>query len=224
MSDVLTPYSLAYAVTCLATYLVAAIPSGYLLVKVRTGQDVRTMGSGNIGATNVARNLGTAWFIPVFIFDFLKGFAPVFWLAPWVAATWKCPTCPRPEVTLMVFCGLFAVLGHMFPVYIRFKGGKAVATVGGVLFALSWQAALVGIVVFVLVFLLTRYVSVGSIVAAVAMPVASHFTVANRSIDSVERWLITIFLGVAAVLVIWRHRTNIRRLLDGTEHRVWTKA
>ena len=224
MPDVVTTYSLIYAVTCLATYLVAALPSGYLLVKLRTGKDVRDMGSGNIGATNVARSLGTAWFAPVFIFDFMKGFAPVFWLAPWVAATWKCPTCPHPEITLMVFCGLFAMLGHMFPVYIRFKGGKAVATVGGVLFALNWQAAAAAIVVWALVFLVTRYVSVASIVGSAAVPVANHFTRTNRFTVPAEHWMITIFLAVAAAFVIWRHRTNIRRLLDGTEHRIWKKA
>ena len=97
------PNELIYALTGLLCYFVGAIPSGYILVKLKTGKDIRTMGSGNIGATNVARALGTPWFVPVFIFDFFKGFAPVFWLAPWVATRWQCPTCQAPMSMLAVF-------------------------------------------------------------------------------------------------------------------------
>jgi len=86
------PHEAFYAAAFLASYFAGAIPTGYLLVKLKTGKDIRTMGSGNIGATNVARTLGSGWFVPVFVVDFLKGFAPVFWLAPWVAHRWPCPT------------------------------------------------------------------------------------------------------------------------------------
>jgi glycerol-3-phosphate acyltransferase PlsY len=84
------PKELAYALACILAYLAGSIPFGWLVVRIRTGQDIRTMGSGNIGATNVARSLGMAWFVPVFALDFLKGFAPVFWMAPWVAVRWPC--------------------------------------------------------------------------------------------------------------------------------------
>jgi glycerol-3-phosphate acyltransferase PlsY len=219
------PKELAYVLTGLVSYFVGAIPSGYILVKLKTGKDVRTMGSGNIGATNVARVLGTAWFFPVFLFDFFKGFAPVFWLAPWVAAEWKCTTCMAPTVSLAVFCALLSMVGHMWPVYLGFRGGKGVATVGGILFAMNWIAALIAIGVWGLVFLLFRYVSLGSIVAALSLPVAHQITaplVMSRWAGETP-WVMTGFLGVAAVLVIVRHRSNLKRLLAGTEQRFGKK-
>ena len=100
------PNELIYALAGLLSYFVGAIPAGYIVCKLKTGKDIRTMGSGNIGATNVARVLGTPWFVPVFIFDFFKGFAPVFWLAPWVATRWRCPTCPALLTCLAVRSGL----------------------------------------------------------------------------------------------------------------------
>ena len=216
-------YELIYGAACAGSYLAGSIPSGYLLVKLRTGKDVRTMGSGNIGATNVARMLGVPWFIPVFLFDFLKGFAPVFWLAPWVAARWKCPTCPAPTVTLAVFCALFSLVGHMWPVWLGFRGGKGVATAGGILFALNWAAALVAMAVWLVVFIPSRYVSLGSIVAALALPVANHYT--SRYVMSrwEHPWILTVFFAVVAVLVIWRHKANLKRLLSGTEKKFGRK-
>jgi glycerol-3-phosphate acyltransferase PlsY len=212
-----------YAAACVISYLLGAIPFGYILVRIRTGKDVRTMGSGNIGATNVARNLGAAWFVPVFALDFLKGFAPVFWLAPWVAARWRCPTCPAPMVTLAVFCGLFSLVGHMWPVTLGFRGGKGVATMVGVLVAMSWPAALVATVVWVAVFLPFRYVSLGSIAAALSLPVAHHFTSRYVMPRWEEPWIVTIFFAVAGLLVIWRHKENLRRLFQGTERKVGRK-
>ena len=198
-----------YALFGALAYLIGAIPFGYLVVKLKTGQDVRTLGSGNIGATNVARVLGTAWFVPVFVLDFLKGFAPVFWAAPFVAARWPCPICSHLPTALAILYGLCAMLGHMFPVYLRFKGGKGVATVAGLLFAMNWMAALIGLGVFVLAFLPSRYISLGSIAGALAVPVANHFTRGH--------WMLTVFFAVAGLLVVVRHRSNIQRLIAGTE-------
>ncbi len=220
------PNELAYALAGLFSYFVGAIPSGYVLVKLRTGKDVRTLGSGNIGATNVARALGTAWFFPVFVLDFFKGFAPVFWLAPWVSAQWKCASCSAPTVTLAVFCALLALVGHMWPIYLGFRGGKGVATVGGILFAMNWIAALIAIGVWGLVVLLFRYVSLGSLVAAVSLPVAHQMTARygmGRWAGETP-WVMTVFLAVAAVLVIFRHRSNLKRLIEGTEQRVGKKT
>ncbi|HZE98664.1 MAG TPA: glycerol-3-phosphate 1-O-acyltransferase PlsY [Planctomycetota bacterium] len=219
------PNEVAYALACLASYFVGAIPSGYVLVRLKTGKDVRTMGSGNIGATNVARVLGTAWFVPVFIFDFMKGFAPVFWLAPWVADRWRCVSCPAPLVTLAVFCALASLVGHMWPIYLGFRGGKGVATVGGILFAMNWMAALIAIGVWILVFIPFRYVSLGSVVAALSLPVANQLTArqAMKQWAGETPWVITIFLGIAAVLVIVRHKANIGRLLAGTEQKFGKK-
>jgi glycerol-3-phosphate acyltransferase PlsY len=217
------PYELIYALTGLVSYFGGAIPSGYVLVKLKTGKDIRTMGSGNIGATNVARNLGVPWFVPVFVFDFLKGFVPVFWLAPWVAERWKCPTCPAPLDCLAVFCALLALVGHMWPIYLGFRGGKGVATMGGILFALNWLAALIAMGVWVLVFIPFRYVSLGSVIAALSLPVAHHFTAPYVMARWKMPWIITVFLGVAAILVIWRHKANLKRLLDGTEKKFGRK-
>ena len=218
------PVELIYGAAGVAAYLLGAVPSGYLLVKAKTGRDIRTMGSGNIGATNVARTLGARWFIPVFGFDFLKGFAPVFWAAPWLAARWPCGHCPAPAAALAVFLGLCALVGHMWPVYLGFRGGKGVATVGGILFALNFAAALVAMAVWVVVFLPSRYVSLGSIAGALALPFANHFTadVAARRWES--KWPATVFLALAALLVIWRHKGNLQRLLAGTEKRLGRKA
>jgi len=215
--------NLIYGAAGVVSYFLGAIPFGYLLVKMKTGKDVRTMGSGNIGATNVARTLGVPWFVPVFVLDFMKGFAPVFWLAPWVATRWRCPICPSPLVTLAVFCALCALVGHMWPIYLGFRGGKGVATMGGILFALNWVAALVAMAVWVIVFIPSRYVSLGSVVAAVALPLAHWFTAAYARSRWENRWVITVFMAVAGVLVIYRHKANLQRLLAGTEKRLGRK-
>ncbi|HVE42802.1 MAG TPA: glycerol-3-phosphate 1-O-acyltransferase PlsY [Planctomycetota bacterium] len=219
------PNELIYLLTGLLCYFVGAIPSGYILVKLKTGKDIRTMGSGNIGATNVARVLGTKWFVPVFIFDFFKGFAPVFWLAPWVATRWHCPTCQAPMSMLAVFCALLALVGHLWPIYLGFRGGKGVATVGGILFAFNWAAALIACAVWVLVFLPFRYVSLGSVIAALSLPVAQYFTwnLVKYRWGAETVWVGTVFLGIAGILVIVRHRANLKRLIEGTEKRFGTK-
>lgn len=122
-------------------------------------------------------------------------------------------------MTLAVFCGLAALAGHLWPVFLDFKGGKGVATVGGILFAMNWMAALIAMGVWVVVFLACRYVSVGSVVAAVAVPVAHHFTGHHFKARWEAPWIITIFLAVASALVILRHRANMKRLVEGTEKR-----
>jgi glycerol-3-phosphate acyltransferase PlsY len=216
--------TLAYAVLAAGSYLAGAIPSGYVLVKLRTGKDIRTLGSGNVGATNVARVLGTGWFVPVFVVDFLKGFAPVFWAAPWVASRWPLEGRPELGTALAVLSGMLALTGHLWPVTIGFRGGKGVATVGGLLFAMNWAAALIAMAVWVLAFLPWRYVSLGSVVAAVALPVANHFTADLVRPRYAAPWIITAFLGVAGLLVIWRHRENLRRLVRGEERKFGARA
>jgi glycerol-3-phosphate acyltransferase PlsY len=218
------PNELIYAAGAVVSYLAGAVPFGYVLVKLRTGKDIRTMGSGNIGATNVARNLGVPWFVPVFVLDFLKGFAPVFWLAPWVAARWPCGHCPYLKVSLAVLFALSALVGHMWPVYLEFRGGKGVATIGGILFALNWMAALLGMSVWVVVFIPFRYVSLGSVVAALSLPLANHLTARHFVERWKAPWIVTLFLGVAALLVIYRHKANLARLLAGTEKKFGRKG
>jgi glycerol-3-phosphate acyltransferase PlsY len=126
-------------------------------------------------------------------------------------------------VVLAVFCGLAALVGHMWPVWLGFRGGKGVATIGGILFALNWMAALAGMGVWVVVFVPFRYVSLGSIVAALSLPFANHLTRKYWFERWKAPWIVTVFLAVAAVLVIWRHQANIRRLLAGTEKKFGRK-
>jgi glycerol-3-phosphate acyltransferase PlsY len=125
--------------------------------------------------------------------------------------------------TLSVFCAFCALVGHMWPVYLGFRGGKGVATIGGILFALNWMAALVGMGVWGIVFLPFRYVSLGSVVAAVALPVAHHFTAPWLPKRGEPPWIVTAFLAVAGALVILRHRGNLARLLAGTEKKFGKK-
>jgi acyl phosphate:glycerol-3-phosphate acyltransferase len=215
--------NLIYGAAGVLSYFVGAIPFGYILVKLKTGKDIRTMGSGNIGATNVARTLGVPWFVPVFVLDFMKGFAPVFWMAPWVADTWKCKICPYPGATLQAFCALCALVGHMWPIYLGFRGGKGVATAGGILFALNWMAALIAMAVWVVVFVPFRYVSLGSVAAALVLPLAHWFTAARARPPGENRLVLTVFLGLAGLLVIYRHKANLQRLVSGTEKKFGTK-
>jgi glycerol-3-phosphate acyltransferase PlsY len=218
------PRELIYAAAALAAYLLGAVPAGYLVVRLRTGRDIRTLGSGNIGATNVARTLGAAWFLPVFAFDFLKGFAPVFWAAPWIARRWPCGRCADLETTLAVVLGLAALAGHLWPVYLDFRGGKGVATLGGVLFALNAKAALLAMAVWGVVFAPFRYVSLASVVAAIALPLLNHLTAESIRARWATPGLVTAFLALAAALVVWRHRANLQRLRAGTEPKFGRRA
>lgn len=193
--------------TVLSGYLLGSIPFG-LLVGRLNGIDIRQHGSGNIGATNVLRTLGKKWGYTTFALDVLKG----------VLAVVLVHFLPLPEaagftpVILKIAAGLACIVGHNFPVWLKFKGGKGVATTGGVLVALLPLAALVAVAAWVVTFYTTRYVSVASIVAAIAIPVA---------VWSIERQIdpLFIFSLVVAALGIWRHRANIQRLLAGTESR-----
>lgn len=202
-----------YGSAALVSYLVGAIPFGWLTAKFAKGIDLRKEGSGNIGATNAARVLGTGWFAPIFTLDFLKGFAPTAWLAPWVAATWPCPVCPDARPALMAACGVAALAGHLFPVYLGFKGGKGVATGAGVVFALNWIAGLAALGLWIVFFFATRYVSLASVVAALALPVAQFILAPDETIRLV------MFTGIAAI-VVWRHMANLGRIVRGEEPRV----
>lgn len=183
-------------------YLVGSIPFGFLLGKLN-GVDIRNLGSGNIGATNLTRTLGRDWGAACFLLDFLKGLLPVL-LLPRVLTG-------GGEV-LPVLAGAAAVVGHMFPIYLKFKGGKGVSTSVGALLALAFWSVIAGVAIWIAVFYLTRYVSLASLAAAVAMPVVALF------LPGEDAWT-RILLVVLAALIILRHRTNIVRLAQGTENR-----
>lgn len=186
------------------SYLVGSIPTAFLVVKRLKGVDVRTVGSGNVGATNVTRAAGFAAGASVFVVDLMKGLAAVLLVAPALQ--------PQPTPMFRLACGVAAVVGHAFPVFLAFRGGKGVATTIGVLAGLSPVVALTFATVWMVGFLLTRYVSVGSIAAAASIPL-------GLLLD--QRLPEELLLGAAlALLIIVRHRANIQRLLAGTEHRV----
>jgi len=186
-----------------ASYLLGAVPFGLLIGRLK-GIDIRRHGSGNIGATNVLRVLGKPLGITTFILDALKGFVPAFF-APRLGADGL-----DPQV-LSILCGVFAILGHNFPVFLGFKGGKGVATSAGMLVGLAPPVALIGLCAWAVFFFTFRYVSLASILASAIAGVAGWWVYPGPG------KLLPAVLSVLAVLVILRHRANITRLLNGTE-------
>jgi glycerol-3-phosphate acyltransferase PlsY len=206
---------LALAV-CFLSYLFGSFPAGYFAGRI-AGVDIRTFGSGNIGATNVLRALGKRWGYAVFFVDAFKGFCAVrlaVFLAEHLAAA-------RPDAIYFgIFAGVICVVGHMFPVWLGFKGGKGVATSAGVIFGLMPLAVVIVFLVWVIVFEVTRYVSIASIVAASALPVTVASLLYWKLIEGIGLFY---FSAVLAILVVWSHRTNFARLLKGTEQRFTRK-
>jgi glycerol-3-phosphate acyltransferase PlsY len=193
------------------SYLLGSIPFGYILVRVFQGVDVRSIGSGNIGATNVARTGGKGLAIATLILDALKGWLPVFL----VLTIQGIPTSgPAQLHTMATLAALCAVIGHMFPVWLGFRGGKGVATGLGVFLTLAPDAVLVALALFVAVVVFTRYVSLGSILAAASFPAALWWL--DR--DSFPAPALAMCTAIA-LLVIIRHHQNIGRLWAGTESR-----
>jgi acyl phosphate:glycerol-3-phosphate acyltransferase len=187
-----------------AAYLIGSIPFGILLAKLFGGVDVRKAGSGNIGATNVARVAGPLPGILTLVLDGVKGAAAV-----WLAARFT-----NESALWMTVAGLSALLGHCFPVWLRFRGGKGVATAAGMFLALCWPAALGAIGVFILVVLISRFVSLGSVSAAAAMPLLIYLLWAPHHAPPPA---ITFGAFAAAMLVVYKHDANIQRLVEGRE-------
>ena len=188
----------------LAAYVAGATPSAFWIGRAFFGKDLRTLGSCNLGATNALRVLGWRAALPVVVVDAFKGFAPVWWfpgLDDQTAAWWT------------VVYGAAAIVGHVFSFWVRFRGGKGVATSAGVLAGVAPVAGVVGLVAWVLALLVSRTVSVASLVAALTVGVAGLFL---SGIGVSGR----VFLGFIAVFVVWAHRPNIRRLLAGAEPRI----
>jgi len=205
---------MSYVATAAAAYLLGSVPTGFLMAQAK-GIDIRGLGSGNIGATNVFRVLGKPAGVLVLLVDAVKGF-----LACAVAPALVCRLLGSPpEAThhlrdwLAITGGLAAVLGHNYTVWLWFRGGKGIATSAGVLVALVPYALLAIVAIWIVVFALTRYVSLGSLVASFSLP----FMVWLVQRGSLTMILIT---GVMSALAIYRHRGNIRRLLTGTESRI----
>ena len=200
-----------------AAYLLGSIPTGYLVARAR-GIDIRTVGSGNIGATNAFRILGKPAGIFVLVADGLKGFAASAWLADFVIQMFA--VAPDQIENLRIVAGICAVLGHNFTCWLKFKGGKGIATSAGVYFALAPLAAGISLGTWIIVFALGRYVSVASIAAAVALPAAVWLT-KGLTRDNLFLGIVTTALGL---LAIYKHKSNIQRLLNGTEQRLGKKS
>ena len=202
-------------------YVIGSIPFG-LLVGLAKGIDVRKGGSGNIGATNVGRQLGKKYFFYVFFLDMLKSLIP---MAIASAVVHRIPTEQRDsKLYLLWLCvGFAAVMGHMFSVFLKFKGGKGVATSAGVMLGLWPYFTLPGflaIVVFIIVFMATRYVSLSSMLGACSFPILYVIVGTLHGWNPLhEQRPLLIFSILIAAMIVYKHRTNIQRLLDGTENR-----
>src|SRR5271168_2752132 len=194
-------------IIAIIAYLLGSIPFGFLLVRIFRKEDIRTVGSGNIGATNVIRSGARGLGALTFLLDAAKGYVAVF-PAHWHFGGWFFGQ------NVYALAALFAVLGHMYPVWLRFKGGKGVATAFGVFLALSPQAAFAGLAIFVVVLVIWRYVSLASIVSGVAFPIAALFLTRGP-----RTTIFTTVVVLIPLLVIIKHRENIARLLKGTEYR-----
>ena len=191
-------------ILALIAYLFGAVPFGLLVAKSR-GIDIRTQGSGNIGATNVFRVVGKGWGIFTLVLDALKGFIPAFIF----------PMFGNLDSEWGVLFGLLSIVGHSFPVYLKFKGGKGVATSAGMLIGVAPQAVGVGLLVWIICIVIWRYVSLASIVAAATIAVTVW--VIDMGL------IINIALTALGAMVIWLHRANIKRLINGTENRFGKK-
>jgi glycerol-3-phosphate acyltransferase PlsY len=198
------------------SYVIGSIPWGFLIGRLK-GIDIRSQGSGNIGATNVRRVLGRKWGALCFVLDLAKGLVPVLLVGGVLG-----PSLALTAELGRALAAAAAVVGHIWPVWLGFKGGKGVSTTLGALVAVSWLAVLVGVATWVALFFLTRYVSVASLAAAVMLPVG--YVVSERLLDHAALtpsfWLFV----VLAMLIVYRHRSNIQRLRNGTEFRFGTRG
>jgi len=197
------------AIVVVVSYLSGAIPFSYVAGKVFAGIDLREHGSGNLGASNTFRFLGPKIAAGVLLADIAKGFLPVYF-APMIAAGHA-----MPDLWLMYLAGFFAVIGHMFSVFVNFKGGKGIATTAGVFLALSPAAFAGSFAVWLVVMLVTRIVSVASMVGSIALPLMVYLT-QRFELSPDDRSLLVLSFAITAVVLI-KHRTNIKRIVAGTE-------
>jgi len=215
------PLILIYLPTALGAYLLGSIPAGFLAAKAK-GIDIRSVGSGNIGATNAMRVLGKPAGIFVLLMDVAKGYVAAHFLPSLLLNVMLSnidtisPFVVDEFPTLQIIAAIFAVLGHNYTCWLKFKGGKGIATTAGVYLALAPWGLLIALIVFILAVLVTRYVSVGSIAAAAALPVTVWVLTPNN-----------LFLGIVTTalgaLAIYKHKGNIQRLMAGTENRLGQK-
>lgn len=185
------------------SYLCGAIPFGYIVAKVFKNIDIRKHGSGNPGATNVYRTVSKPLGVLTLVLDILKGFLPVYFV-----------TLINPTTNwIVILVAFITIFGHIFTVFLNFKGGKGVATGCGVFLALNPLATLICFVIFIVILSIFKYVSFGSIIAAMMLPITLFFLNSEPEI--------VLFAGVVAILVVFRHISNVKRLLNGTENKIF---
>ena len=194
-----------------AAYLLGSIPFGLLIVKTASGRDIRETGSGNIGAANVARNAGAVAGALTLVLDAGKGYLAV-WLAGRLAGG---------NIRMMTLAAVLAVVGHIFPVWLSFRGGKGVATGLGAFLPICWEAMVAGVVLWLIVVAFWRYSSLGSIVAAAAMPVLVYVLYAP---GHAPPEFVTLGTIVVSLLILGKHRANIERLIAGKESKLKFKS
>jgi glycerol-3-phosphate acyltransferase PlsY len=187
-------------------YLLGSIPFGYLIARLAGAGDIRRTGSGNIGATNVSRALGIGAGIATLLLDGGKG----------ALAVWLARRTGHGAAAPLIFAGLAAVLGHMFPAWLRFRGGRGVATAIGAFLVIGWMAVLADLVLWVVTMAIWRYASLSSILWAAALPLAMYWLYAPGMHPPMEVSLGTV---IVSLLILWRHRENLRRLVEGNEPR-----
>lgn len=208
---------LSYVFGIIISYLIGGIPFGYLIAVVN-GIDIRKQGSGNIGATNVGRVLGRKYGLIIFILDMLKGFVAVFLVPVLVGSEIMFPT--TSDNLLVILCGFCTILGHAFPVYLKFKGGKAVATSFGVFIWLVPISIAIAFGVWLLTVIVSRYVSLGSMIGTLALVGVIVVVVDSPFGDNIY---LTALSVAVAILIIVRHTSNIKRIIAGTEKKVFSK-
>lgn len=190
-------------ITAVISYLIGSIPTGYLIVKSKTGQDIRNVGSGSTGATNVKRVLGKNWFFTVMLLDALKGALPVILAAKFLHSNLG---------LYPVIAAIAVIIGHSKPIFLDFKGGKSVASGVGTILALNWHVGIVIAIVWSIITYISKYVSLGSIIALAISPFVMWYL--HNPIAYVA------YCALGAIYIIYLHRTNIVRLIKGEENKV----
>ena len=192
-------------ITVIISYLIGSIPTGYIIVKLATGQDIRDISSGSTGATNVKRVMGKKWFFITLLLDAIKGALPVL-LAYYFTSTYA------DTGFVPVLAAIAVILGHSKSIFLNFTGGKSVASGIGTMLALNWQVGLLIALIWAVITYVSKYVSLGSVIAVALSPFLMFFM--DRHIAY------TVYCACGAIYIIWLHRTNIQRLINGEENKV----
>ena len=204
-----------YIIVAVIAYLIGSISFSVIISKKMAGFDVREKGSGNAGSTNVLRTVGKKAALITLVCDILKGVVSIL-----IAILAGKIIQGLDRALLVQLAGVFVIVGHTFPIFFKFKGGKGVATALGVLLMVNWQIGLICLVFALILIVLTRMVSVGSIAAAILFPVLVIFINQNYIVTESSNWSYLIFSIVIAILVIFNHRANLKRVFDGTENKI----